>query len=149
MLLLAQRLALPDVQGLPDWQVAQVLNTPDATLPTVRVDVPTGDVQEVLLTSGEWAGIVLAAESASTPGQVRTLAILMRDTVRQSSTIGTSQPPVYASTAVALTGLVQAGLLETQTRDALLSLVEKPQSWAAAHGIEVTARTVGLARGGI
>ena len=149
MLLLAQRLALPDVQGLPDWEVAQVLNAPDVTLPTVRVDVPTGDVQEVLLTSGEWAGIVLAAESASTPSQVRTLAILMRDTVRQSSTIGTSQPLVYASTAAALAGLVQAGLLATQTRDALLSLVEKPQSWATANGIEVTARTVGLARGGI
>lgn len=147
--MLAQRLALPDVQNLPDWQVAQVLNTPDVTLPTVRVDVPTGEVQEVLLTSGEWAGIVLAAESASTPGQVRTLAILMRDTVRQSSIVGTSQPTVYASTAAALAGLVQAGLLAAQTRDALLSLAEKPQSWAAANGVEVTARTVGLARGGI
>ena len=149
MLLLAQRLALPDVQGLPDWQVAQVLNTPDATLPTMRGDTPTGDVQEVLLAGGEWAGIVLAAESASTPSQVRTLAILMRDTVRQSNVIRTGTPAIYASTAAALAGLVQAGLLATQTRDALLALAEKPQSWAAANGVDVTARTVGLARGGV
>lgn len=146
---LAQRLAQPDMQGLPDWQAAQVLTAPDPALPTVRVDVLTGDVQQVLLASGEWAGIVLAAESADTPRGVRSLAILMRDTVRQSTVIGTAAPAIYASITAALDGLVAAELLTAGTRDALLAMAERPQSWAAAHGVEVTARTVGLARGGI
>lgn len=146
---LAARIAQPDLAGLPEWQVAQVLNAPDLALPTVRADVPTVYVQQVLLASGEWAGIVLAADNPSAPIAVRSLAILMRDTVRQSTVINTAAPAIYASITAALDGLVDAALLTASTRDALLALAERPQSWAMANGVEVTARTVGLARGGI
>lgn len=33
------------------------------------------------------------------------------------------------------------------TRDAIIALADRPQSWAEANGVEVTARSVALARG--
>jgi hypothetical protein len=42
-----------------------------------------------------------------------------------------------------------AEVITEQTRDALLALSEREQSWAEVNGVEVTARTVSLARGRI
>jgi hypothetical protein len=58
-------------------------------------------------------------------------------------------PAIYAAVDAVLSGLVAAQFLTSQTRDALLALADQPQSWAEANNVEVTARSVGLARGGI
>jgi hypothetical protein len=145
----AQRLAEPDMADLADWQAADALNAPDPTLPLVRRAVPTSDAQEILLSSGEWAAVLLAAESAATPQPLRGACINLRDTIRQSSVIRMDVPAIYAATDAVLTGMVGAGLMSAGTRAALLALADRPQSWAEAHGVEVTSRTVGLARGGV
>jgi hypothetical protein len=146
---LAERIARPDLVNLPEWRVAEILNAPDASLPTAKGPVDTKDAQELLLATGEWSGIVIAADSAATPLQLRGLAIVMRDTIRQSGTIRMEVPHIYTAVTTAIAGLVAAGLISEATRVALLALADQPQSWAEANNVEVTARSVGLARGGI
>jgi hypothetical protein len=149
MTTLAQRLAEPDMSGLPDWQAADALTAPDPTLPVVRRTVLTSDAQEILLSSLEWAAVLLASENAATPEPLRKACINLRDTIRQSSVIRMDVPEIYEGTDAVLTGMVAAGLLSAGTRAALMALADRPQSWAEAHNVEVTPRSVGLARGGI
>ena len=149
MTALANRLAQPDMLGVPDWVAAGILTTPNSALPLRRVSVATRDAQEILLSSGEWAAVLLAAESVATPQPVRGACLTLRDTIRQSSTISTDVPAIYAATTAVLGGLVAAGVLTQGTVNTLLALADRPQSWAEANGVEVTARSVGLARGAI
>ena len=145
---LAQKVAEygPD---MTDTQIVEALNAPDPALPLRRVDVSTGDAREVLLATGEWPAVVIAADSANAPVQVRGAAITLRDTIELTSLIRATVPAIYAATDTLLAGLVTAGVLTAGTRDALLALAGRQQSWAEANGFSngVTARDVGLARG--
>lgn len=147
--LLATRVSQPDLQGLPEWMVANLLNVPDVLLPKVKQKVATGVAQQLLLTTGEWAKAVVAAENETLSEEVRVAAILMRDTIRQSNYIETDDPEAYEAVSLVLTKMVQVGLLSAATKDRLLALAERHPSWAEANNIPVTARTVGLARGGV
>jgi len=132
---------------IEDAEIVTALNAPDPTLPLKRVDVATADARELLLATGEWSAVVLAADAADAPVQVRGAAITLRDTIELTSLIRATVPTIYVTTETLLSGLVTAGLLTASTKDALMSLANKPQSWAEMNGIEVTARTVALARG--
>lgn len=146
---LVDRISQPDLVDLPEWQVAEILNTPDPALPKVRRAVNKRDAQEILLASGEWAAVSLAADNPAAPAQLRAACINLRDTIRMTETIAMNNPAIYASVDQVLTGLVAAEFLSAGTREALLALAERSQSWAEANGVTVTARSVGLARGGI
>ena len=63
----------------PDWQVADALNAPDASLPSKTINVSVADVRSILMTSGTWGGIVLAASDTTQTPQVRGLCITVRD----------------------------------------------------------------------
>ncbi|MCA3359222.1 MAG: hypothetical protein ING02_14595 [Roseomonas sp.] len=91
---------------------------------TNRVRIATKDAQEILLSSGEWAAIVMAAENAGLPAELRGLCINVRDTVRQSLVIRMDDPVIAARIEGALGALVGVGLLSEATRDALLALAE-------------------------
>lgn len=147
--LLAARVSQPDLQGLPEWMAANLLNVPDVSLPKVKQKVATGVAQQLLLTTGEWAKAVVAADNETLPEETRAAAILMRDTIRQSSYIETDDPEAYEAVSLVLTKMVQVGLLSATTKDRLLALADRHPSWAEANGVQVTARTVGLARGGV
>ena len=147
--LLVARVSQPDLQGLPEWMVANLLNVPDVSLPKVKQKVATGVAQQMLLTTGEWAKAVVAAENETLPEETRAAAILMRDTIRQSNYIETDDPEAHEAVSLVLTKMVQVGLLSAVSKDRLLALADRHPSWAEANGVTVTARTVGLARGGI
>lgn len=91
---------------------------------TNRVRIATKDAQEILLSSGEWAAIVMAAEDTSLLADLRALCITVRDTVRQSAVIRMDDPVIAARTEAALGALVGAGLLSEATRTALLALAD-------------------------
>lgn len=146
---LAERVWQPDMVGLPDWRVAELLNAPDASLPKIRQPVATKDAQQILLSTGQWAAILLSAENPETPMLLRSACINLRDTIRQSSMINIDDDQIRAATDAVLIGMVGAGLITENVRIMLLALSERQQSWAEANGIEVTARSVGLARGGV
>lgn len=134
----------------PDWAVADDLNAPKPENGMKRVNVPVSAARGLLMRSGAWAAMVLAAEN-NADADVRAAAITGRDSMLHLTEIETADPAVYAVTEVMLASLVAGGVLSASTRDDLLALAERPQSWADInnHGALVTARDVGIARGGI
>lgn len=151
---LAERLAEPDVAGLPDWRAAEVLNTPDPVNGTKRVDVDVRQARGILLATGEWAAVKMASRlepSAEVPPELVGAAITCIDALDPSQTtvIESGMPEKYARVQAMLDGLVQAQLVSQASADALLALADVPRSWAEANGITVDARAVGLARGGV
>lgn len=136
--------------GIAERDVADALNAPDESLPTKRGDVVTYDARKILLSTSEWAAVILAAENAETPQQVRGACIVLRDTIIQTTTIPVSEPEVHSAITNLLGGLVLAGILTTDTRNALMALADVNQSWAEMEGVgEVTTRDIGIARGSV
>ncbi len=146
-LTLEERLALPDMQGLDAAEAARVLNAPAPDLPLRRVDVATSDAREIVFASKKWPRVLIKADDVAAPQELRDACINLRDTILHTLLIRTTIPGIYTDTATLLNGLVAADVLTQGTVDALLALADRPQSWAEATETEVTARTVGLARG--
>ena len=149
MTALATKVAEAAYSGLPDWQVADLLNTPDVNLPFIYCDVATSDAREVMLTTGGWAAIITASTNANIPTELRDACILARDTLTLTNNIRTSDAAIRMAVNIALGGLALAGIIPQGTLDAVSSLMKRRPSWAEANGVTVDARAVGLARGGI
>ena len=141
---LYDRLQYPDVIDLPDWQAADVLNQPDSTQTIIVywVDTNTGP-GTILDTLGPVDGAnLLDALDASTDPVVRWGMDILRsgklDIAKQS-------------TRDVLDQMVTQGAITTSQRDSLFALSKRERypSWAEANDTVVTARTVGLARGGL
>ena len=147
MMTLQGRINQSDLVNLPDWQIANILNEPDPALPLKRQPVNTLDSQVILLQSGDWPKIILASDDTNLSSEIRGLAITLRDTIRQAPTIEAQKSEIYTAVSQTLDALVFLGLITNQSKVDLLALAERPQSWAEYNQIEVTARTVGLARG--
>jgi hypothetical protein len=134
--------------GIQESEVAAALNAIDDSLPTKRSDVTTYDAREILLSTGEWGAIILAAENTAAPEQVRAACIVLRDAIIQTSTIRASISGIYNATANLLGGLVAAGVLTNATRNGLMALADVNQSWAEMESVgQVTTRDIGIARG--
>jgi hypothetical protein len=136
--------------GMAEADVAAALNAPDESLPKKRVDVATSDAKEILLSTGEWAAVVLTADNTAIADQVRGACIVLRDTIAETELIRASVPAIYNATAVLLGGLVMTGVLTDATRDALMELADVHQSWADMEDVgTVETRDVGIARGNV
>lgn len=148
--ILIDKVAESQFDSLTESEIADALNAPDAFLAYVKTDVSTSDVKEILLSSGEWAAIVLTADNTSAPESLRGACIVVRDTFKETNTIRTSISGIYTQTNAVLTGLLGAGVLSQGTYDALIALTNRRPSWAEHNNLfPVTARDVGLARGAI
>ena len=145
---IAAKVAEAQFAGMAESAVAAALNAPDESLPKKRVDVATSEAREILLSTGEWGAVVLAAENTAAPQQVRGACIVLRDTIAETSLIRASVPAIYNATETLLGGLILAGVLTEGTRDALMALADVPQSWAEQQGVgTVEIRDIGIARG--
>jgi hypothetical protein len=140
---LAERLAEPDMQGIPDWQAATVLNAPDTSLPVI-VDWQTtyvgpGSIMAVL---GPTEGAALLDTIKASTDPVMRWGLQVVETGKLD--IG------LASTRAQIDALVVAGALTSAQRDTLfaLSKTERYPSWAEFNNTFVDARSVGIARGG-
>lgn len=150
---LAERVAQPDMAGLPEWQVTNLLTAPDQTLPLVSIAVSVADARQLLMasltpdqTTNAWVAILLVADDVSSPARKPALAI--REAIRAASVINMRNPMEAMMVNATLTALVQAAVITAETRDALLALSQRRPSWAEHHQIEVTPRSVSLARRG-
>jgi len=147
---LIDKVAESQFQGLPDWQVADVLNATDSLLPSVKKDVSTEDAKEILLGNGDWAAVVLTANNNSAPDQIKGACIVLRDTILHTVVVRTTVPDILLQTQTVLAALVSASVITQASQNALLALTERPVSWAEHNNLfPVTARDVGLARGGV
>jgi hypothetical protein len=151
---LAARVAQPDMQGMPEWQVAEILNAPDAAFDRVAVPVPVADARQVLMasltpdsTTNAWVAILLTADDVANPARKPALAI--REAIRAANVINMADPMEAAMVMATLNALIAAEVITEGTRDKLIALSQRQQSWAEANGVEVTPRTVSLTRGRI
>jgi len=156
--LLAARVAEPDLAGLSESEVVAALNAPDPTFPLKRVDVETAEAKNILRMSGELGAVVLLSRQTpdmADPAQASLMqavavAIVVEDTLRTTTTLGTTRDDHWGAMQFMVGALQQAGVVSQTSAEALLGLAWGPQSWAEAQGLPpVTARDVGLARGGI
>jgi len=145
MTTLAEKAAEPALAALPDWQVAAILNAPDSSLPEIvelvpRMIGPGTIMNELGAEMGAAALDALETLQAAVPHVKWAMILLKGAGLDVGSAVVRSQ----------IDGLVPA-ILTTQQANALKALGEKRRypSWAEHNEIEVTARTVGLARGAI
>lgn len=130
---------------LTDWQIAELLNQSDSTLP-LKVELNSRKVGPGLIME-----TIGASEGASLLDSLQQLAqisspvkwalkLIEKDGIDVSSTTFREQ----------LDNLVVAGKISQQNAAKIKALAEVTRypSWAEYHQIEVTPRTVGLARGG-
>jgi hypothetical protein len=159
---LAARIAQPDLAGLTEWQVAEILNAPDDSLPKVPVIFSCRSIAEPAVLSGELAMLRIVAKLGHIPADVspteQVLSVptqglvaigTMLDAVDRDLRVDPNAPGAAAQVSAMLGALEGMGLLSPATKTAVLAGTVKMQSWAEYNQIEVTARSVGLARGGI
>jgi hypothetical protein len=152
---LIERLKQPDVANLSDEAAADLLNKPDPNLPVRMVNIATSNARAILLTTGEWAKIVLVAEGLGIPAelppeialQLRSLCIIVRDTLTLTETIETCKPERFAVIAQVISQLVGAEIISPETEVALMALPKVHMSYAEHSNIKVDSREVSLARG--
>ena len=165
MTALQTRLAQPDVSSLGDAQAAAVLNAFGATAAngTILIDIPSQDIYTALIGTGEWGKLewasrfaptgTLASPSSQDLAVMAAISIVRAATQpQQGASLKVSDPAVSTAYAALSATLVSSGLIATNTRDVVLAgLAVRNRSWAAANGFPngVTARDVGLARGGV
>ena len=140
---LVERLAEPDMQGVPDWQAANTLNAPDSSLPVIvewqTTYVGPGSIMDAL---GPTEGAALLDVIKASTDPVMRWGLQVVETGKLD--IG------LASTRAQIDALVAAGALTSDQRDTLfaLSKTERHPSWSEANNVFVDARQVGIARGG-
>jgi hypothetical protein len=148
---LAQKLSEPQFDGLPDWQVAEMLNAPDTAHGTRRMEVSPLIARRALQRRGEWVPLLHARTNTTLPDVIRTIASEIVEVLSPAETaaIDMTDDVVFARVSAGLGALVANDILTAAARDTLMALAVCPCSWAEAHGTAVDARAVGLARGGI
>lgn len=143
---LQTRISQDDVKDLPDWQVANILNSPDPSLPIIteweKTSIGIGTILDIL---GPVEGSIFL-DNVSLAGTSNSI-LKWGMKILESSNLDIS----LQSTRDSLTTLKNNGVLTDSQLDALFSISRRQRcpSWSEYHGVEVTARTVGLARGGI
>lgn len=141
---LQERLQLADVAALPDWAAARDLNLPDPTLPVIvsweETKIDPGTVMDLL-------GAEVGANILNTLEQLAASNAVIKWGMRILQNRGLNM--ALETTRQQMQDFVNIGLITAAQRDLLygLSRRERYPSWAEANGINVTARSVGLARG--
>jgi hypothetical protein len=148
--ILIDKVAESQFDGKPEWEVADLLNAPDAALPKKKVPILTQHVRQFLLGRSFWPAIVIAADDTTIDQNIRGLCITVRDIMKIDSIIQTDETSAYNIANTMLTSLVSAGLINQATKDDLIALTDATQSWAEYNNLPtVTSRDVGLARGAV
>jgi hypothetical protein len=145
MTTLSERIAQPDLINLPDWRVTEILNTPDATLPEI-VELKTKSVGPgaIMQAIGPEDGAEfldnLEALSVSVPKVRWAMHIIKAGGLDVSDSAAREQIDFF----------VAQGILTEENGKKIKAITEvrRYPSWSEHHGILVTARAVGLARGG-
>jgi hypothetical protein len=147
MTLLQQKITESDLIDLPEWKVAEILNSPDTTLPAITqwntTRIGYGEILRILGAEGGAAFLNSLEQIGQNYTPIKwAMRILERGVFDISNEIARQQ--IIASTQPPL------NLLTSQQAEDILSIsrTQRHPSWAEYHNIEVTARTVGLARGG-
>jgi len=142
--LLLERVAQQDLANLPEWQVADILNAPDTSLPVIvsweKTSIGPGAIMAVL-GAVEGASILDTLASSTNP------VIRWGMKIIEAGSFDLSLPTSRAQ----VEELARANIITEGQKDLLFSLSKRERypSWAEHNNISVDAQSVGLARGGI
>jgi hypothetical protein len=149
MTTLAIKLQEEELVGLPDWKVADILNTPDPNLPPTYGRINNGEVIAILIANDLWASILDKSKN-STNATEKNLCINIVDSLSlRDYTFDLKKELIRTSFTNMLSGAVQLGLMSQDIVTLITSQAYRQQSWAEYNNIEVTPKIIGLARGGI
>lgn len=142
---LSDELKKPQYQDLTDWQVSFMLHKPDPSLPAITEIVSNrvgpGRIMETIGAEEGAAFLDSMTQLAQLSSPVRwAMKLLEKDGIDVGSVTFRQQ----------LDGLVQIGKITAGNAGKIKALAEvtRHPSWAEYNQVEVTPRTVGLARGG-
>lgn len=141
---LVQEVAKPAYYGMPDWQVAEVLNTPSAEHGTINVPLHPNQARRLLAISGAWTAMGVALEGGNASASTATAIRNVMDILTLTEALNETEVQTLSAH---LNVLVTAGLVTAQTKTQIENQARRARSWSEENGVEVTARTVGLARG--
>lgn len=133
---------------LADWQVAEILNAADESLPVIYQNVTKEDLISILMIGDKWLQI---KENAK--GSIEIPINRLCSTIFDALTMGGaifdfSNPKVLTAFNSILNNLLTNNLIDNTIYAEVIGKVTRNQSWAEYNNIIVTARTVGIARGG-
>jgi hypothetical protein len=136
--------ARPDIAAMSDADAAASLNA--ITVASVR-DIPTHEVRNFLLTTGEWGAIRYLTHQSPSP-QLAAVAWNLCDTVDAGDipSFRLSDLKVAAMISFGLGALVQANVITSETRDSLLAFAQVTEP---AFDREVTDNDVAAARSAV
>ncbi len=151
----------------PDWQIADTLNAPDATAyGSVTGDIPLaalegilahqgvlGALRAIVMPNGNTLGnyMVPSGGSAAQLLHVALTVTSLIDSARLTA-VQTSDPTNLAQFQGGAAVMLAFGAITQAQHDALVALVPSvAQSWSTINngGVAVSARDIGLARGGV
>jgi hypothetical protein len=133
--------ARPDISAMSDANAATSLNAIKVAF--VR-DIPTHEVRNYLLATGEWGAVRFLTHQSADP-QLAAIAWNFCDTIDAPDipSFRLSEPKVAAMINFGLTALVGAGVITAETRAALMALAQVSEP---AFDREVTEDDVAAAR---
>jgi hypothetical protein len=140
---LIQRISQQDVVALPDWRVAEILNSPDTTLPIItewkKTELGFGSVLSAL---GINEGSDVLDNLFSIPQMKWAFKVLEQGNLDISLSVTRQQIQQLSDPPL--------NLLTSEQVDSILNLSksERFPSWSEYHNIYVDARIIGIARGG-
>lgn len=140
-------------ESVPDWFIADLLNYKESTTQNVNGNVLTDRIIGLLIGTGEYGVIKVAAQSHASDA-VRVLCNNVIEALEAFDFLETSREDYHTLYDSMIAGLFSAGLIAEQTKAALESLIPtevvtvSAQSWAEQNNVTVTSRTVGIERGG-
>lgn len=146
--LLEDKVKQPQFAELTDWQVAEILNAADESLPVIYQNVAKEDLISILMIGDKWLQI---KENAK--GSIEIPINRLCSTIFDALTMGGaifdfSNPKVLTAFNSILNNLLTNNLIDNTIYAEVIGKVTRNQSWAEYNNIIVTARTVGIARGG-
>ncbi|MFN7301437.1 MAG: hypothetical protein ACK5U7_08215 [Bacteroidota bacterium] len=145
---LQTRIQESDLASLPDWEVADILNTPDPALPPTYGSILNADVMRMLISFNVWASIVDKSKNSQNASE-KALCLNIVDSVStRDYMFDLSNSEIRTPFETMLSSAISAGLFTQEQGEFISSKAYRLQSWAEYNNIEVTARTVGIARGG-
>lgn len=143
---LLERITQSDLIEKPDWEVADILSSPDESLPEIVSPNPTeAGIGTIMIIFGVSEGTRVLEEitslASSNSSMKWILKIIESGKVDFSSSLVRDQIQALQNLQI---------ISATQAQDAIsYGETRRYPSWAEHYGIHVDSRSVGLARGGV
>ena len=148
---LEERLQEEDVINLPDWRVAEILNTPDPNL-VVQGKIPIWEIIYRLQKWGVWGELQYQAYRGNDPPAKLCVSVLSALEPGKTPMANVDMSDSNSATMFQIMGnsLISGGFLTYEQFSELLELRMVHISWSELNlGRHVTSREIGISRGGI